>query len=83
MIEREIHGVPLWLLRDYLVELGGETQGDNRVVGDGWVARFARIEPFRIGLLCVGRVRLELEGEEPVLDTLMPRLELKLMRGGG
>lgn len=82
-IERDVHGVPLWLLREYLVDLGAEAVGDEQVQGDGWTAHITPIEPYRIGSLSVGRVRLTIEGDETMLESLLPRLELKLMRGGG
>ena len=81
-IERNVHGVPLWLLRAYLEELGGHADGE-RVVGEGWQARLSKIEDYRIGSLRVGRVRLELWGEPDAVAQLMPSLELKLLRGGG
>jgi hypothetical protein len=82
-LERDVHGVPLWLMCEYLTALGGEARGENQVVGEGWQARFEKVEPFRIGSLSVGRARLEIEGDEQAIEALMPSLELKLMRGGG
>ncbi len=82
-IERNVHGVPLWLLRAYLEELGGHADGEQRVVGEGWQARLSKIEDYRIGSLRVGRVRLELWGEPEAVAQLMAPLELKLLRGGG
>ena len=82
-IERHVHGVPLWLMRDYLVEMGGRAQGDERVIGDGWEAQFKRVEDYNIGSLVIGRVWLKITGDEGVLAELEPVLNLKLMRGGG
>lgn len=82
-ITRNVHGVPAWLMRDYLIELGGTEVGIDCVSGDGWKARFARIDPYKIGSISVGRIRLDIEGEQNVIESLMPRLEIKLMRGGG
>ncbi len=82
-IERDVHGVPLWLLRAYLEELGGQADGETRVVGSGWEARLSKLDDYRIGSLRVGRVRLELRGEADALARLIPPLELKLLRGGG
>ncbi len=82
-ITRDVHGVPTWLLKEYLIELGGVEEGDESVSGEGWKARYRRIENYKIGSLSVGRVRLEIEGDERALETLMPKLEIKLMRGGG
>lgn len=76
-------GVPLWLLREYLEDLGGIAQGEQSVLGEGWKASFEKAPPFQIGSLAVGRVKLALEGEEKALERLLPRLEMKLLRGGG
>jgi len=82
-IERKVHGVPLWLLKEYLEELGGKAQSDTKVTCEGWTATFERIENYTIGSLSIGRCRLEIEGSEEALDKLLPRLERKLTRGGG
>ena len=81
--EVQEYGVPLWLLREYLEELGGEADGEFRVIGDGWTARLSKSEPVNIGSLRIGRVRLELEGDQDAIAALKPRLEMKTMRGGG
>jgi hypothetical protein len=79
---REIRGIPLWLLREYLEELGGTAENDNRVVGEGWVATLTQMEPFQICSLRVGQVFLELEAKPVVLADLKLRLEKKTMRAG-
>jgi hypothetical protein len=71
------------LLQEYLIELGGELKGDQHVVGHGWNADFYKIENYQIGSIVIGRVRLELRGEDLILEKLVPKLEIKLMRGGG
>lgn len=76
-------GIPLWLLREYLEELGGEAGGEYRVIGDGWTASLSKSEPVNIGSLRIDRVRLDLEGEPDAIAALKPRLEIKTMRGGG
>ena len=82
-ITRDVHGVPLWLLKEYLVELGGEVQDDHHAEANGWQAEFYKIEDYQIGSIAIGRVRLELSGEDEKLAVLLPKLEIKLMRGGG
>lgn len=82
-ITRDVHGVPVWLLREYLTELGGEIVDDQRIIGDGWQADFHKIEDYQIGSIVIGRVRLVLHGEEAKLEMLLPKLDVKLMRGGG
>ena len=76
-------GVRLWLLREYFEELGGVANGDQEVTGNGWVASLEKAPPYKLGSLVIGRVQWTLEGEEAVLETLLPRLEMKLLRGGG
>ena len=75
-------GIPLWLLREYLVELGGRAVNDNRVVAEGWTADIAKIEPFKIGSLVIGRVKLELEGDPDAIAKMRPGLEQKTLRAG-
>jgi hypothetical protein len=77
------YGIPLWLLREYLEELGGEADGENRVIGDGWTASLSKAEPVKVGSLRIGRVRLELKGDPDAIARFEPRLEMKTIRGGG
>jgi hypothetical protein len=76
--------VPLWLLREYLIELGG-TPGpcEGQLQGPGWRASMAQIEPFQVGSLVVGQVRLEVEMEPNAADAFQEALEKKLLRAGG
>jgi hypothetical protein len=83
VIEREIRGVPLWQIREYLEELDGAVLDDATVRGDGWEAHLEQIEDFQIGSLVVGQVRVVLEGDEETLAALEPKLDDKLIRAGG
>jgi hypothetical protein len=80
---REVRAVPIWLLREYLEGLGGESEGDGSIRGPGWTATLTQIEDFQVGSLRVGQVRLEIEGEEKALAELRPVLAEKLLRAGG
>jgi hypothetical protein len=80
---RDVCGIPLWLLRAYLVEAGGRETGAAEVSGEGWKATLVELADHRIGGLAVGQVRVELEGTEDVLDALEARLAPKFLRGGG
>jgi hypothetical protein len=83
-LDAPIRGVPLWLLREYLEELGGIARSDDHVLGPGWQVRLTQIEPFQIGSLRVGQVCLTLSGEPDPLAALRATLGRKLMtRGGG
>lgn len=81
-IVREIRGIPLFLLREYLKDLGGKATGEYQVKGPGWQAELERMEPFRLGSLSVGQTRLVLEIEESLADTFLERFELKTLRAG-
>lgn len=80
---RDIRGLPLWLLREYLVELGGQAQDEVTVVGEGWTARLTRLPDYQIGSLRVGEVRLEVEGAADAVADVVARLEPRLVRAGG
>jgi len=80
---QEICGIPLWLLRKYLVEIGAEEKGENIVIGKGWQASLSPMEDFQVGSLVVGQVRLELQADPEVWKELKPVLEKKLLRAGG
>lgn len=81
-IIREIRGIPFFLLREYLQELGGTAADDHRVEGPGWKADLVKMEPFRIGSLSVGQTRIILEIEDRLADDFMERFALKTLRAG-
>lgn len=78
-----MRGIPLWLLREYIEELGAKMRDDGVLYGEGWQARVTDAEDFQVGALRVGQVRLELDGEAAALAAVRPLLEKKLQRGGG
>ena len=81
-IVREVRGIPFFLLKEYLEELGGTPTSEHRVEGPGWQAELFRMEPFRIGSLSVGQTRLVLEIEESLAEDFMKRFALKTLRAG-
>lgn len=78
-----LRGIPLWLLREYIEELGARARDDGVLQGEGWQARLTQVEDFQVGSLKVGQVRLELDGEAASLEAVRPKLEKKLHRAGG
>jgi hypothetical protein len=80
---RDVRGIPLWLLREYLVEAGGTAQGDHIIVGNGWQARLTQLQDFEVGSLCVGEIRVEWEGEGEAFERMQELLQQKLLRAGG
>jgi len=81
-IVREMRGIPFFLLREYLEELGGKAVSEDCVEGSGWSVRLTRMEPFRLGSLSVGQTCLEIEIEEIQADEFMERFSMKTMRAG-
>ncbi|MFN8497906.1 MAG: DUF1952 domain-containing protein [Anaerolineae bacterium] len=80
---RDVRAVPLWLLREYLMELGGQGDGED-LVGDGWRASLLWLGTYRIGSLVVGEARVEIEGEATAVERTAAALDLRLStRGGG
>ncbi|MBK8905595.1 MAG: DUF1952 domain-containing protein [Anaerolineaceae bacterium] len=79
---RQIRGIPLWLLREYLEELGGTAVTETQVEGDGWTITLTKMEPFALGSLRVGQVMMEIKGEDEAIARLNPQLEKKTMRAG-
>lgn len=79
---QETRRVPLWLIRDYLVDGGGRADGDHRVVGDGWEVRPSEFDDFELGSLRFEQVRLDIDGTTNGVTRLWEFLEPKLVRAG-
>jgi hypothetical protein len=86
--ERVIRGIPIWLVRGYLEDLGARpsspaTQERVALAADAWGALLEQVEDFQIGSLRVGQVRLSLTGDDTILRPMLAALEKRLFRGGG
>lgn len=79
----EVRGIPLWLIRDYLIELGGQEEEPGLVRGAGWSISLNQIADYQIGSIRVGQVQLNLEAAPEVSDSIRRALEKKLIRAGG
>ena len=77
-----VHAIPLWLLREYLEELGGVAESETIIAGDGWRAELLKLPDQAIGSRRIGRVQLDLHGEAETLAQLRPGLDRKTMRAG-
>jgi hypothetical protein len=82
VITREIRGIPYFLLKEYLVELGGVPVDENFIQGDGWRVRLTKMEPFKLYSLQVGQSRLDMELEEHIADDFLQRFAMKTLRAG-
>ncbi len=87
-IELHIRGVPEWLLRAYLAELGAAADDDGdaapRMTGDGYAVSWSA-EPVRLpgGTLTLTQLNIRLDGDAAAIAALEPVLMAKLQRGGG
>lgn len=82
-IVHEMRGIPYYLLKEYLQELGGALVGDDLIEGDGWSVKIEKMEPFRLFSLSVGQSRLTMELEERVAEDFLERFKKKTFRAGG
>jgi hypothetical protein len=81
-IVREMRGIPFFLLKEYLEEMGGTSITENQVQGMGWSVEMTRMEPFRLGSLSVGQTRLEIRIEDHLVDDFMEQFGKKTLRAG-
>lgn len=82
-IERDYRSLPLWLAREYLIELGGQPESDGDVRGNGWRVQLSEGDAISIGALRIGQIRLAFEGDAVVLDQVIAAFERKALRAGG
>lgn len=78
-----MRGIPLWLLSEYLQEMGGTLIDEHQIQAEGWSVRLTRMEPFRLGSLVVGQTRLDIEVEDHLADEFMNQFAKKTLRAGG
>ena len=82
-MQHDYYGVPLWLLKEYLTELGGKETEENVLTGPGWQAAVRKAEPRHIGSLRVGGATADFTGDDTALAALFEKLHWKTLRGGG
>lgn len=79
----DYYGVPLWLLKDYLGQLGGVETAPDVMEGQGWRAELGKATLRRVGSLQVGGATAAFTGDDAALAELFERLHWKTQRGGG
>ena len=81
--QNDYYGVPIWLMKDYLVQLGGREVQENVLEGAGWRAELRKAEVRHLGSLRVGGTTVDFSGEPGALAELFEQLHWKTLRGGG
>ena len=83
-LRHDYYGVPDWLMKEYLTELGAAaTSAANVLEAEGWRAVVTKAAPRRVGSLTVGGAAVEFSGDPAVLEALFAKLHRKTLRGGG
>jgi hypothetical protein len=81
--KHEYYGVPLWLMKEYLEQLGARAGGEDVMEADGWRAQLRQAAPRHIGSLVIGGTTVTFHGDEKALESMFERLHWKTLRGGG
>ncbi|MBI5879770.1 MAG: MoaD/ThiS family protein [Chloroflexi bacterium] len=81
--EREYRSLPIWLAHEYLRELGGRGAAGQPVEGPGWRARVRDADDVVIGVLHIGRIFVDFEGNESAVAAAMAAFDAKALRAGG
>jgi hypothetical protein len=81
-LTREMRGIPHFLLKEYLVELGGALLDENTIAGAGWRVRLTKMEPYKIFSIQVGQTLLEMELEDDIAEDFLQRFAKKTLRAG-
>lgn len=82
-VEHDYYGVPIWLMKEYLTQLGGGEIEADVIEGDGWRAEVRQAARRHIGSLSVGGATVTFTGAQSTLDALFEKLHWKTLRGGG
>lgn len=81
-IIREMRGIPFFLLKEYLQEMGGVEVEEDFITGDGWSVRLEKLEPFRFHSISVGQTRLTVKLEERAAEKFLETFGKKTLRAG-
>mgnify|MGYP001828943011 CR=1 FL=1 len=82
-IVHEYYGVPVWLMKEYLTELGAVEQEEETMRWETGCQAVVRPVPTReIGSLAVGGSVVEFSGCEGPLEQMLEQLECKTLRIG-
>jgi hypothetical protein len=84
----DFRAIPLWLIKEYLIELGATELSSvapekTVLVADGWQAVVSKGEPFKVGSLQVGVTEVEFSGEATNVEAILEKLQRKTLRVGG
>jgi hypothetical protein len=79
----DYYGVPVWLMKDYLVALGAEVIGDNTLCFERCRVELAPAPRKHVGSLEFGGSRVSFSGCAGKIQAVLDKLEWKTLRCGG
>ena len=79
----DYYGVPIWLMKEYLEQLGAQEEAENVLVAEGWRAHLRKADPRHLGSLVIGGTTVTFDGDAQALAAMFERLHWKTLRGGG
>ena len=88
-IRESCRGLPEWLIRDYLEQMGARPEaeaedGASRMTADDWrVSWLSEKVPIAGGTLSLTEFRLLFEGEDVACEAAFDLFMKKAQRGGG
>ncbi len=82
-VELELCNLPLDRVMGYLVDAGGQLDGDRIIRGEGWSAVLMALEPAQVSVIRVPRDLLVIEGDPNAVERVHAFMRRRTMRGGG
>ena len=83
MDQHDYYGIPIWMMKDYLVQLGAHESAENVMEGAGWRADLRKADLKHIGSLTIGGTSVVFSGDEDALSAMFDQLHWKTLRAGG
>ncbi len=75
--------LPLWLAREYLVELGGRADDVQIVSGKDWRAEISDAPEIELGAIRIGQIKIVFDGDAECVARIIAAFEKKALRAGG
>lgn len=80
---REFRGIPKFLLKEYLVEMGGIETSEDKIECANFNVTFEKMEPFKLGSLVIGQNRLLIKVTPEYEQEFFTQFGKKTLRAGG
>lgn len=78
----DYYGVPDWLMKAYLQDLGGHATAPGTIDVNGCRVYMHKARPKHVGSLTIGGTTVDIAGTEGAIEHLLEELEWKTLRIG-